>query len=239
MHPPFSFRLAEKKTGRARSKRKGAGCQTLRLPRKVWQGRGSCESDRRGSIAPSSLRRTPALERPWNRIDGAADNWGAKLHLPLLLFPRLPLYPQGVRRIRKAAELPTAAQLLGAAPGGLMQTPCWILGVDGRSAHRPDEQCRVSYFIVGADSISARCPGTHRTSGGTQLLAIPTATAPAARSKAERAGIEIRRFSFPPRPSAAPSNAGAQFFAEPLLSQGRRGCRHPPDRFARPSYFGK
>ena len=27
-------------------------------------------------------------------------------------------HPQGVRRIRKAAELPTAAQLLGAAPGG-------------------------------------------------------------------------------------------------------------------------
>lgn len=34
-----------------------------------------------------------------------------------LLSPEKPLYPQGVRRIRKAAELPTAAQLLGFAGG--------------------------------------------------------------------------------------------------------------------------
>lgn len=34
---------------------------------------------------------------------------------PLLLSPRVPLYPQGVRRIRRAAEPPAAAQLLRAA----------------------------------------------------------------------------------------------------------------------------
>ena len=51
-------------------------------------------------------------------ITSAAEDRGARPYLPLLLSPRIPLYPQGVRRIRKAAELPTAAQLLGAAPGG-------------------------------------------------------------------------------------------------------------------------
>ena len=36
------------------------------------------------------------------------------VELPLHLFPRVPLYPQGARRIRTAAKPPTAAQLLRA-----------------------------------------------------------------------------------------------------------------------------
>ena len=62
LHPPFSFRLAEKKTGRARSKRKDAGSQTLRCQRKVWLRRGSCGSVRQVSEAPSTLRRTGPAE---------------------------------------------------------------------------------------------------------------------------------------------------------------------------------
>ena len=46
-----------------------------------------------------------------------------------------------------------------------------------------------------------------------------SAPAGAARSEAERAGIEIRRFRFPPRPCSALSDAGTQFFAEQV---GRR-----------------
>ena len=140
MHPPFSFRLAEKKTGRARSKRKGALCQTLHRGCKVRQIRGSCETVRRASEAPSSLRRTPALEELHSRMTTATDSRGAKSHLPVLLSPRVTLYPQGVRRIRKAAELPTAAQPLHAA----------LAGAGTCSLHDPNDR--------PADRHS--CPGT-------------------------------------------------------------------------------
>ena len=68
-------------------------------------------------MAPSSLRRPPAHEEPSPRITTAVGGRGARPHLTLPLSPRVPIYPQGVRRIRKAAELPTAAQLLRAAQG--------------------------------------------------------------------------------------------------------------------------
>ena len=48
-------------------------------------------------------------------VADGAEGIGVVDGFDLLLFPRVPLYPQGVRRIRKAAEPPTAAQLLGAA----------------------------------------------------------------------------------------------------------------------------
>ena len=42
-------------------------------------------------------------------MDGVVDVFGA------LLFPRIPLYPQGIRRIRKPAEPPAAVQMQYAA----------------------------------------------------------------------------------------------------------------------------
>ena len=67
----------------------------------------------------------------------------------------------------------------------------------------------------------------------TQPLAA-SATAPAARSEAERAGVEIRRFPLAPMSSSAPSDAGAQPFDHRGKAQGRRGLRTGTDRFARP-----
>ena len=100
MHPPFSFRLAEKKAGRAWSKRKGAGCQTLRLRRKVWQGRGSCESVCPGLEAPSSLRPTRPAKNCVPASESAEHGRGGDLNRRISIpahdalprrAPRMPL----------------------------------------------------------------------------------------------------------------------------------------------------
>ena len=65
---------------------------------------------RRPCAVPRRLKSpVPAYRLRW--VDGVVVGFDP------LLFPRVPIYPQGVRRIRKAAELPTAAQLLRAAQG--------------------------------------------------------------------------------------------------------------------------
>ena len=119
----------------------------------------------------------PGGRKPLVPHGSCGEKTGWSSDLLLLLFPRLPL--------RQALA------------GQSMRPPCWVLGVAGRSACRSDEQCRVShfsYFIVGADSISARRPGTHRTSGGPQPLA-GSATARAARSN--RAAVSDTRRNRP------------------------------------------
>ena len=72
-------------------------------------------------IGPAGVGRpvVPAPDRsreePGPRITTAAGGRGARPHLTLPLSPRVPIYPQGVRRIRKAAELLRAAQGLDVA----------------------------------------------------------------------------------------------------------------------------
>ena len=61
-----------------------------------------------------------------------------------------------------------------------------------------------------------------------------SSSARAARSEAERAGVEICRFKSSPRPSVQGCYAGARPFGCRGKAQGRRGCRHLPHRFAGP-----
>ena len=62
------------------------------------------------------------------------------------------------------------------------------------------------------------------------------ASAPAAPSEAEGAEREADQIRPPPRPPAAPSDAGFSLFDCLGKTQGRRGLRQLPDRFARPPY---
>ena len=105
--------LPEKKTGRARSKRKGrltrSGAVALRARRE-----SAYRCKRRFCLAFGHAMAFCEVDTavPWRIVRRAS---GCKNAFDQLLFPRVPLYPQGVRRIRKAAKPPTAAQLLHAA----------------------------------------------------------------------------------------------------------------------------
>ena len=77
--------------------------------------RGSCEAVRRASMAPSTLRLTLAGEEPGPRITTAAEGRGEKSHLPLLLFPRVPLCYALARRSRWPCTLPWRSKYPGAA----------------------------------------------------------------------------------------------------------------------------
>ena len=64
------------------------------------------------------MRQPLAVEEaasPHNNL-GCGCRDGVRDWIGVFLLPRVPLYPQGVRRIRRAAEPPTAAQSLRAAP---------------------------------------------------------------------------------------------------------------------------
>ena len=84
--------------------------------------RGSCEAVRRASMAPSPLRLTLAIEKPGPRITTAAEGRGGKSHLPLLLFPRVPLCYALARRSRRPCSFPDGRRFLlpcGACGGGM------------------------------------------------------------------------------------------------------------------------
>ncbi len=84
--------------------------------------RGSCEAVRRASMAPSTLRLTLAGEEPGPRITTAAEGRGEKSHLPLLLFPRVPLCYALARRSRRPCSFPDGRRFLlpcGACGGGM------------------------------------------------------------------------------------------------------------------------
>ena len=92
---------------------------------------------RRVSGAPSSLRQPLAVEEaasPHNNL-GCGCRDGVRDWIGVFLLPRVPLYPQGVRRIRRAAEPPTAAQSLRAAPAvaALLRSPFLWLFLCGRA----------------------------------------------------------------------------------------------------------
>ena len=87
MHPPFSFRLAEKKTGRARSKRK-----TLSCPNPAWRqvrAKTGVLAGERRIFAGWSLRwararvcgnrKWSARDETWKRIVGANRTGSASL----------------------------------------------------------------------------------------------------------------------------------------------------------------
>ncbi len=76
LHPPFSFRLAEKKTGRARLKRKDAAAGRAMY---TWPSKPPAGD---GWLAPCCKSETETLYR------SLAEAGGASQESPLLLFPR-------------------------------------------------------------------------------------------------------------------------------------------------------
>ena len=113
---------------------------------------GACESVRQASMAPSSLRRTPAVERPWSRIDGAAGD-------------------RGGCRICPCSDL----RALRAAPAVDAGLPLGGVGADGGSARgadfrrTPGERQRKSALVD-----SSATPSIHpRTLCGDQALPAP------------------------------------------------------------------
>ena len=176
----------------------------------VCPGRGACESVRRGSMAPSSLRPPPVFEKPCTRITTAADGRGAGSDLPLLLSPRVTRCPGGCGR------QPTAARLSGAG---------WASAGENGGTHgsRPT----TAGGMAGAAGFPACC-------GGGWRIGPPPGSRP---PPGKRQRKETLAASFTARPSSAPSDAGAQHCAGPPPAQGRRGRRAGIDRFARLPYL--
>ena len=79
-------RLLGRRQTAAAGQKKTAGGKTPR-PGRFAEVRGSGESVRLASEAPSSLRLTLAIERPWCRIDRAVDERGACRICPCFSFP--------------------------------------------------------------------------------------------------------------------------------------------------------
>ena len=87
--PPILFLGAKKRMRRARWKRKNAGCRNLRLWCKFRQIRWPRESVRRVSMAPPTLRRSPAVAEPGPRMTIAVGRRGAGSDLTCFYFRAL------------------------------------------------------------------------------------------------------------------------------------------------------
>ena len=129
--------------------------------------RGSCEAVRRASMAPSTLRLTLAGEEPGPRITTAAEGRGEKSHLPLLLFPRVPLCYALARRSRRPCSFPDGRRFLlpcGACGGGMRvladlvcsSSRCRWPGVRREPERRADIEIR-PYGKMGRSAARHRC----------------------------------------------------------------------------------
>ena len=116
MRPPFSFVLTKENAPRPVEEKTALTNRRTRFRVLLFVCTGVVRVGPAGVGGPVVPAPHSDSRRGWS--PHSSPRWvdGERNRIGVFLLPRFPLYPQGVRRIRKAAELPTAAQLLGAGP---------------------------------------------------------------------------------------------------------------------------